>query len=173
MTPKSATKPNRRIHRLGSFQKRMITRPIVSKPTDVATIRWPCSQNRFPTIAGKNCPLERGQSSVASPASLLVTSAPAMIRKNVAPATSKENQWRPLFTSYNSLLLSLAIADFQLPIFTYCRLPIANCRFVRGKPQDINPLEIGNRKSAVGNLALVSSDHWDLERRHHLKSGWP
>src|ERR1044071_10462304 len=72
---------------------------IVSRPTVVATIRWPCSQNRLPTIFGKSCPFESGQSDVASPASWLVTNAPAMIKQNVAPATRMAKRFRPLFMS--------------------------------------------------------------------------
>src|SRR5215510_15575117 len=88
---------------------------MVNKPTVVATIRCPCSQNRLPTILGKTWPFESGQTDVANPASLLVTRAPAMIKKNVAQATSIANRFKP-----RDIL--------------YCQLPIANCRFafVRG-----------------------------------------
>src|SRR6266850_3622794 len=55
-------------------------------------MRWPCSQNRFPTMRGKTCPFESGQSDVAKPASWLVTNAPAIIKNNVAQATSKHKQ---------------------------------------------------------------------------------
>src|ERR1041385_7563240 len=68
---------------------------MVNKPTVVATIRCPCSQNRLPTILGNTWPFESGQSEVAKPASLLVTSAPAMIKKNVAQATSIANRFKP------------------------------------------------------------------------------
>ena len=61
---------------------------MVRSPTDVATNRWPCSQNRLPTILGKNWPFDKGQSDVANPASWLVTFAPAIMRKKVAQATS-------------------------------------------------------------------------------------
>ena len=64
----------------------------LSRPTVVATNRCPCSQKRLPTILGKNWPFESGQSDVANPASWLVTSAPAMIKKNVAPASSSANR---------------------------------------------------------------------------------
>src|ERR1043165_3391470 len=60
-------------------------------------MRWPCSQNRLPTIFGKTWPFESGQSGVARPASWLVTNAPAMIRQNVAQATRMANRLRPLF----------------------------------------------------------------------------
>jgi hypothetical protein len=80
---------------------------MVSIPTDVATIRCPCSQNKLPTILGKTWPFESGQSEVAKPASLLVTSAPAMIKKNVAQATSIANRLRPLF------MYELSIAGVQ------------------------------------------------------------
>src|SRR6185295_5468979 len=70
---------------------------MVNKPTVVATIRCPCSQKRLPTIFGNTWPFESGQSDVAKPASLLVTSAPAMIKKNVAQATSIANRFNPLF----------------------------------------------------------------------------
>src|SRR5215217_6604332 len=75
-------------------------------PTVVATIRCPCSQNRLPTIFGNTWPFESGQSGVASPASLLVTSAPAIIKKNVAQATKTAKRLRPRF-----MLLRLPIAD--------------------------------------------------------------
>src|SRR5215470_11658601 len=83
---------------------------MVNKPTVVATIRCPCSQKRLPTILGKTWPFESGQSEVANPASLLVTRAPAMIKKNVAQATSIANRFKPR-----------DILQF--------RLPIADCRF--------------------------------------------
>src|SRR6185369_12698770 len=79
-------------------------------PTVVATRRWPCSQNRLPTIFGKTCPFESGQSGVASPASLLVTSAPAIIKKNVAQATKIAKRLRPRF-----IIANCRTANCQLP----------------------------------------------------------
>jgi hypothetical protein len=60
-------------------------------------------------MLGKNSPFDSGQSGVARPASLLVTNAPAMIKKNVAQATRMAKRLRPRF-----------IKDW--------RLGIANCR---------------------------------------------
>src|SRR5688572_22634520 len=93
---------------------------------------------------GKNSPFESGQSDVASPASLLVTNAPAIIKKNVAQATRMANRLRPL------LIQELLIAD---------------CRFV-----SCQCLSIGNRQSAIGNQFLVlSAQHRKFDRRHHLQ----
>src|SRR6185369_12285440 len=90
-------------------------------------MRWPCSQNRFPTMRGKNCPFESGQSDVASPASWLVTSAPAMIKKNVAQATTKgsqldtqpdsfrrHNRWSSTTTVLTTLSLNLTYCPFAI-----------------------------------------------------------
>src|ERR1044072_9365556 len=96
--------------------------PMVNKPTVVESIRCPCSQNRLPTILGDNWPFESVRSEVAKPASLLVTSAPAMIKKNVAQATSIANRFKP--------------RDI-----IHCRLPIADCRFV--------DVHVNNRQSAI------------------------
>ncbi len=52
ITANKATKPNRRTQRRFSFRNRKTTKPIVNKPTLVATTRWPCSQKRLPTIFG-------------------------------------------------------------------------------------------------------------------------
>src|ERR1700752_66302 len=87
-------------------------RTIVSIPTVVATIRWPCSQNRFPTIFGNTCPFESGQSDVAKPASLLVTSAPAIIKKNVAQATRIAYRFRPLLIYGFPMSDTLQLVDF-------------------------------------------------------------
>ena len=83
------------------------------------------------SIFGRNRPFESGQSSVANPASWLVTSAPAMIRKNVAPATSNAKRCRPL------------IHYFRFPIAD-CRL--TNCRYAKSS-------QIANRQSAIGNVS--------------------
>src|SRR6185369_9494293 len=96
-------------------------------------------QNRLPTIFGNTCPLESGQSLVASPASWLVTNAPAMIKKNVAQATRMANRFRPL------LINLLPICDCQLPIWT---LP--------------------NRQSAIDNRKCLVP-HWNFECGHHLQ----
>jgi hypothetical protein len=70
----------------------------------------------LPTIFGKNWPLESGQSDVANPASWLVTNAPAIIRKNVAQATSNAKRWTPGL-----------ISDCRLPIANLSHNPIAEC----------------------------------------------
>jgi hypothetical protein len=60
----------------------------VSIPTTLAIIRCPCSYFTPPTMRGmRKLPNEVGQSGTERPASLLVTSAPAMINRNVAQAT--------------------------------------------------------------------------------------
>src|SRR5258705_6164491 len=92
ITASNANTASRRTQRRSSFFQRQIVSTIVSRPTVVATMRWPCSQNRFPTMRGKTCPFESGQSDVARPASWLVTRAPAMIKKKVAQATNKDRQ---------------------------------------------------------------------------------
>src|SRR6185436_14157126 len=107
-------------------------------PTVVATMRWPCSQNRFPTILGNTWPLESGQSFVARPASLLVTSAPAMIKKNVAQATSKAKRFKPRFIYDCQLFDPQSIGLIQSRLVNHrsdCQLPFQSA--------------IGNRQSAM------------------------
>src|SRR6266542_2358308 len=60
----------------------------VSKPTNAATRRCPCSNSTPPTIGGNTCPKDNGQSGTAKPEPVLVTNAPTKIKTSVAPAVS-------------------------------------------------------------------------------------
>src|SRR5260370_8002787 len=71
ITAASAIQPSRRIQRRPSARDNQIARIIVSSPTVVATMRWPCSKITPPSILGISLPYERGQSGTERPASLL------------------------------------------------------------------------------------------------------
>src|SRR6185503_15606595 len=105
----------------------------------------------FPTIGGRNCPFESGQSDVARPASLLVTSAPAMIRKNVAQPTRMANRLRPLLIYTRAKAISRKGAKTQRK---------QECLGTRSS------LRLG---ASAGNLTSSVVQHWQLKRRHHLQ----
>ena len=90
MTVPSAPKANIRIHRRFSVRHVQTARRIVNSPAPCAIMRCVCSNFTPPTSFGilYQEPNEVGQSGTDSPASLLVTSAPAMMRRKVQQARS-------------------------------------------------------------------------------------
>ena len=93
MTVPSAAKPKIRIQRRFSVRQVQTARMIVSSPAPCAIMRWVCSNFTPPTSFGilYKEPNEVGQSGTDSPASLLVTSAPAMIEKK-SPAGKNDRE---------------------------------------------------------------------------------
>jgi hypothetical protein len=77
---------------------------------------------------GKNCPYESGQSGAAKPASWLVTSAPAMIKKNVAQATSIANRFNPRLIDIADCRLQIA----DLVMFDMLQLVVAHAGVMLG-----------------------------------------
>src|SRR5207245_5642788 len=65
------------------------------QPTTGAASRWPCSKSTPPTMGGKTCPNESGQSGTARPEPVLVTSPPRKSSTSVAPAVATARRWRP------------------------------------------------------------------------------
>ena len=81
--------------------------------------RWPCSARTFEIFhhcGGLSDPYDSGQSGTASPASLLVTNAPAETSRITKQARTTANRWMPLFGGLcsdllNPVILGSAIAD--------------------------------------------------------------
>ena len=88
MTAPSAVQPSTRIHLRVSTRCVHTAITMISRPMNSAIMRWVCSYFTPPTMGGSlySEPKEVGQSGTERPASLLVTSAPATIRRNVAQA---------------------------------------------------------------------------------------
>ena len=86
-TKPRALQPSLRIHARVSARAIQVARMMVRSPTTPAIIRCPVSKNTPPVISGITCPYESGQSGTDSPASLLVTEAPASTSNNVHTAT--------------------------------------------------------------------------------------
>ena len=94
MTVPRAATPSHFIQRRRSASHVHAAMEIVSRTMDPAIARWLHSY-RIPPCNGGTLkePKEVGQSGMESPASLLVTSAPAMIRTKVAHAVKTANRW--------------------------------------------------------------------------------
>ena len=95
ITVPSAPHASHFIQRRRSANQVQIDIVTVSKPMNSAIMRWLCSYLMPPTMAGRRYiePNEVGQSGTERPASLLVTSAPTTMSKNVAPAVKIANLW--------------------------------------------------------------------------------
>ena len=107
---------------------------MVSSPTAVATMRWPCSQNRLPTILGKNVPLDRGQSDVASPG----------VMAGDVGAGNYEKERRARYQQREAM-----------NTLGHFRFAIADCRLISDCPGSDRP--IGNWQSEIGNVLSASS----------------
>ena len=96
ITTARAAMPKLRIQRRSSVRQVQSARMIVRRPTNSASMRWPCSNRTPPTIGGilQIDPKLVGQSGTESPASLLVTKAPARIKVKIAPAMKTAKIWR-------------------------------------------------------------------------------
>src|SRR5271166_4424994 len=94
-TAASAIQPSTRIHLRCSTRWVHTAMTMISAPMNSAIMRCVCSYLIPPTIGGSlyREPKEVGQSATESPASLLVTSAPETIRKNVAQARKTAKRW--------------------------------------------------------------------------------
>src|SRR5208337_2985976 len=87
-TASTAAPPVHFTQRRESLIQRARARMIVRIPTAPAIMRWPCSNLTPPTMRGiRKLPKEVGQSGTDRPASLPVTSAPAIIRRKVQTVT--------------------------------------------------------------------------------------
>ena len=92
-TAASATRPSAFTQRRESFRQSQATSTMVSRPTELAMSRCPCSYRMPPThrdIGKLNIddPYVVGQSGTDRPDPVLVTSPPAVTRTSVATATS-------------------------------------------------------------------------------------
>ena len=87
-TARTAPRANQRTQMRGSHCVSSTISVTVSSPTKAATRRCPCSNRTPPTIGGKTCPKDNGQSGTAKPEPVLVTKAPMKIKTSVAPAVS-------------------------------------------------------------------------------------
>src|SRR5208282_3903511 len=94
MTVPRAAMPSHFIQRRGSANQVHAAMESVSRTMDPAIARW-LHSNFIPPCSGWTLkdPKEVGQSGMERPASLLVTSAPAMIRTNVAQAVKTAKRW--------------------------------------------------------------------------------
>src|SRR6185369_15039563 len=93
-TAASATQASRRTPARGSLRAVHTARIVVSRPTKVATIRWPCSKNTPPTMGGISMPYDSGQSGTARPDPVLVTRPPTKMSASVQAAVKTANRWR-------------------------------------------------------------------------------
>src|SRR5215467_2876734 len=87
-TASTAPRASQRTQRRDSHWVSSTISTTVSKPTNAATRRCPCSNSTPPTIGGNTCPKDNGQSGTAKPEPVLVTNAPTKIKTSVAPAVS-------------------------------------------------------------------------------------
>src|ERR1700722_6478078 len=93
--PRAAT-PSQCIQRRRSIDHVQTAIEMVSSTIDPAMSRWLHSYFTPPFSGGTlNDPKEVGQSGIERPASLLVTSAPAIMSKNVTQATNVAKMWCP------------------------------------------------------------------------------
>src|SRR5499433_4378028 len=75
-TASTAPRASQRTQRRDSHWVSSTISATVSKPTNAATRRCPCSNSTPPTIGGNTCPKDNGQSGTAKPEPVLVTNAP-------------------------------------------------------------------------------------------------
>src|SRR5215475_11474224 len=111
-TASTAPRASQRTQRRDSQWVSSTISATVSKPTNAATRRCPCSNSTPPTIGGNTCPKDNGQSGTAKPEPVLVTNAPTKIKTSVAPAVSTAK--RCTHTGHIELLLALYGLRFPL-----------------------------------------------------------
>src|SRR5205814_3906365 len=68
---------------------------MVRQPTAAAASRCPCSKSTPPTIGGKTCPKDSGQSGTARPDPVLVTRPPMKSSTSVDAAVRTAKRWSP------------------------------------------------------------------------------
>src|SRR5712692_1467781 len=132
---------------------------IVSSPATWAIMRCVCSNLTPPTSLGilYQDPNEVGQSGTESPASLLVTRAPAMMRRNVQVARTTASLWCPRLYGM-AIAFRIVPLDSRLECSHLCINVALRAQLLRSVPRKIS----GN---GAGCTARATCSDQHLNRR--------